>query len=117
VTGFVIYKAKFDKTVNKYTVTFVDENEETISTEQYNYGSGGADVIVPAAPDKQGYDFDGWLKKVGQDSYSTDVVDMSTEVVTADVTYKAKYSPIIEKYTITFNTNGGTEIAPISGHS
>ena len=67
---------------------------------EYDYGS--TSILVPTAPDKTGYQFDGWLKKVGQDPYSTDVVDMSTEVVTADVTYKAKYSEIEDEYTITF---------------
>jgi uncharacterized repeat protein (TIGR02543 family) len=102
ITGNMIYYAKYNKTVNKYTVTFVDENEETISTEQYNYGSGGADIIVPTAPDKAGYTFDGWLKKIGDGEYSSEVVDMSTEEVQANVTYKAHYSEITAEYTITF---------------
>jgi hypothetical protein len=41
---------------------------------------------------------------------------MDTEVIIENTIYKAKYSPIIEEYTITFITNGGSEIAPITGH-
>jgi hypothetical protein len=54
VTDFVIYRAKFDKTVNQYSVTFYDENGTTVLQEStlYNYGSGGDDIFIPAASDK-----------------------------------------------------------------
>jgi len=83
------------------SVIKVDSTDE-YDYREYNYGSGGADIIVPAAPDKQGYDFDGWLKKIGDGEYSSEVVDMSTEEVQANVTYKAHYSEITAEYTITF---------------
>jgi hypothetical protein len=73
ITSNIIYYARYNKTVNKYKVTFVEENGTTVikvdpndeyNYRQYNYGSGGADIVVPTAPDKSGYHFDGWLKKV-----------------------------------------------------
>jgi hypothetical protein len=41
VTHDIIYYAKFDRTVNQYSVTFYDEDETTVLQEStlYNYGS------------------------------------------------------------------------------
>ena len=118
VTDFVIYRAKFDKTVNQYSVTFYDEDETTVLQEStlYNYGSWGADIVIPAAPDKVWYHFDGWLKKTGDNPYSSDVVNMDTEVIIEDTIYKAKYSPIINEYTITFVLWNGDSDVVITGH-
>ena len=98
VTANVALKAKW--TLNTYTVTFDADNgtENTTATVEY-----GKTVAAPAAPTKAGYTFAGWF--VGEAAYDFEAA------VTADVTVKAAWT--VNQYTITFDTDGGSEIAPI----
>ncbi len=68
----------------------------------------GGTYKLPALPTLEGYEFDGWFDEnnvrypVGYDFR-----------VTSDTTLKAKYTEIIPdpvKYTLTFNTNGGSTV-------
>lgn len=61
----------------QYTVTFLSENGEVLSTQSVEYGSAAE---APQAPAKDGYVFIGW----DSDGY---------DCVTADGTYKAQYIP------------------------
>ena len=86
VTGNVTYKATYTETVNKYTVTFVDENGTTVLKEatEYAYGTAAADIEKPADPTKAMdatyfYTFAGWTPAI--------------EDVTADAVYTATYTP------------------------
>ena len=63
------------------------------------------DKVVVADPIKVGYTFIGWYS----DSSFTNVFDIATMTVRGDMTLYAKWE--INKYTVTFNTNGGTVIA------
>ena len=98
VTANVALKAKW--TLNTYTVTFDADNgtENTTATVEH-----GKTVAAPAAPTKAGYTFAGWF--VGEAAYDFKAA------VTADVTVKAAWT--VNQYTITFDTDGGSEIAPI----
>ena len=98
VTANAALKAKW--TLNTYTVTFDADNgtENTTATVEH-----GKTVAVPAAPTKAGYTFAGWF--VGEAAYDFKAA------VTADVTVKAAWT--VNQYTITFDTDGGSEIAPI----
>ena len=95
VSGDATYTAQFDSTVNKYKVTFVDEDDTVLQAEaQYDYGTAVADITVPADPTKTDtaefdYEFTGWTPALA--------------VVTQDVTYKATYSETKRSYTITWN--------------
>ena len=82
--------------VNQYKVTFISDGE-TIMEETLDFGST---IIAPENPLKVGYSFCGWNPTV------------DATVPAHDVTYVAQFS--IVQYTITFDTDGGTEIAPIT---
>ena len=101
VTADVTYRATYTSTVNKYTVTFVDEDGETVLLEaaEYDYGTAAADIVTPADPTKEAtaqytFTFAGW--------------DPELADVTADVTYKATYTSTVNEYTITFVNYDGS---------
>ena len=88
-------KAKW--TVNQYTVTFDTDGGSAIDPITQNYGT---DITVPADPTKTGYTFAGWDKTIP--------AKMPAENVTVKATWK------INQYTITFDTDGGSKIDPIT---
>lgn len=92
----ITVKAQWE--VNKYAVRFVMDDGTVISESTLAYGSA---IVPPAAPTKVGSDFLGWSPAV------------PATVPASDVTYTATFSG--NTYTITFNTNGGSAIEPISG--
>ena len=63
-------------------------------------------MTAPADPTKTGYTFDGWEDEEGNS------VTIPATMPAADLTVEAKWT--INTYTITFVTDGGTEIAPIT---
>ena len=91
----VTLKAKW--TVNKYTITFDTDGGSEIAPITQDYGTT---VTAPANPTKVGYTFAGWDK------------DIPATMPAENVTLKAKWT--VNKYTISFDTDGGSEIAPIT---
>jgi uncharacterized repeat protein (TIGR02543 family) len=55
-------------------------------------------------PTREGYDFDGWYN---DENYTSEVDE--NEIITSDKTVYAKW--IARHYTLTFNSNGGSEVA------
>ncbi|MBQ1852390.1 MAG: hypothetical protein II134_00970 [Lachnospiraceae bacterium] len=102
VDGEKTYKATYTETVNKYKVTFVDEDGTVLKeTTEYDYGTKAADIAKPADPTKEAtaektYGFGGW---------SPEIAD-----VTGDVTYKATYVDANAKYKVTFVDEDGKEL-------
>ena len=94
-TGDRSYTATWQ--VNKYTITFDSNGGSAIDPITQDYGSA---VTPPAAPTKSGYDFTGWEPAVP--------ATMPAE----NITCVAQWT--INQYTITFNTAGGSVIAPIT---
>ena len=82
--------------INQYTIMFDTDGGSDVAPITQDYGTA---ILAPAAPTKKGYTFAGWDKEIP--------ATMPAE----NVTIKALWT--INKYTITFNTDGGTEIAPI----
>ncbi|MBM6871522.1 glycoside hydrolase family 2 TIM barrel-domain containing protein, partial [Pseudoflavonifractor phocaeensis] len=96
-----------EKPADSFTVTFVSDGE---TYQSVNVTSGEA-VSEPTAPAKEGYTFTGWYT----DETCTEAYDFETPV-TGDVTLYAGWEenvPETPVYTVTFNTNGGSEIAPV----
>ncbi len=88
-----------------YTVSFNSNGGSTISPQ--NVLSGGTATHPPTAPIKQGHTFVAWYSDEGLTTeYGF------TETVTGNLTLYAKY--MINQYTITFNTNGGTLVPSIT---
>ena len=93
-----------------YSVT-LHANGGTISSgnvTSYNYGEG---ATLPAADNttREGYTFAGWYDN--EVLTGNPITEISTDE-TGNRTYWAKWT--INQYTITFDTDGGSEVAPIT---
>ena len=94
-TGNKEYWAKWE--INQYTITFDTNGGSEIAPITQDYGT---EITVPADPTRKGYTFKGWDKEIPE--------TMPAE----NITVKAQWE--INQYTIAFDTNGGSEIAPIT---
>ena len=97
VTANATYTAQFDQTVNSYTITYLDDNNQEISHETLNYGV----MPAPATPTKAAtvqytYTFNQWVPALA--------------TVTGDATYRATFNSTVNSYTITFYDEDGTTI-------
>ena len=90
----VTYTAQWS--VNQYTVTFDANGGEGGTSGKQDYGS----TITAPTVTREGYTFMGWSPSV------------AATVPANDVTYVAQWS--INQYTISFNSNGGTAVDPIT---
>ena len=91
----ITVKAQWE--INQYTITFDTNGGSEIAPITQDYGT---EITVPDNPTRKGYTFKGWDKEI-------------PETMPADnITVKAQWE--INQYTITFDTNGGNEIAPIT---
>ena len=94
-TGNKEYWAKWE--INQYTIAFDTNGGSEIAPITQDYGT---EITAPDNPTRKGYTFKGWDKEI-------------PETMPADnITVKAQWE--INQYTITFDTNGGSEIAPIT---
>ena len=83
--------------INQYTITFDANGGSEIAPITQDYGTA---ITAPADPTRKGYTFKGWDKEIPE--------TMPAE----NITVKAQWE--INQYTIAFDTNGGSEIAPIT---
>jgi len=91
----ITVKAQWE--INQYTITFDTNGGSEIAPITQDYGT---EITAPDNPTRKGYTFKGWDKEI-------------PETMPADnITVKAQWE--INQYTITFDTNGGSEIAPIT---
>lgn len=91
VTGNAVYTAVYEKTTNKYTVTWKNDDGSVLRTDKNveygtmpNYGSNP----TKAADAQYSYKFAGWNPAVSP--------------VTGDVTYKAQFEAVTNTYTVTW---------------
>ena len=91
----ITVKAQWE--INQYTITFDTNGGSEIAPITQDYGTK---ITAPANPTRKGYTFKGWDKEIPK--------TMPAE----NITVKAQWE--INQYTITFDTNGGSEIAPIT---
>ena len=91
----ITFKAQWE--INQYTITFDTNGGSEIAPITQDYGT---EITAPDKPTRKGYTFMGWDKEI-------------PETMTAEnITVKAQWE--INQYTIAFDTNGGSEIAPIT---
>ena len=83
--------------VNQYTLTFDTNGGSAIAPITQDYGTA---ITAPADPTKTGYTFAGWPPAI------------PTTMPAENMTIKAKWT--VNQYTLTFDTNGGSTIAPIT---
>ncbi len=91
----ITVKAQWE--INQYTITFDTNGGSEIAPITQDYGT---EITTPDNPTRKGYTFKGWDKEIPE--------TMPAE----NITVKAQWE--INQYTITFDTNGGSEIAPIT---
>ena len=91
----ITVKAQWE--INRYTITFDTAGGSEIASITQDYGTN---ITAPANPTRKGYTFKGWDKEIPE--------TMPAE----NITVKAQWE--INQYTIAFDTNGGSEIAPIT---
>ena len=91
----ITVKAQWE--INQYTITFDTNGGSEIDSITQDYGTK---IIAPADPTRKGYTFKGWDKEIPE------------TMPAGNITVKAQWE--INQYTITFDTNGGSDIAPIT---
>ena len=94
-TGNKEYWAKWE--INQYTITFDTVGGSTVASITQDYGTA---IAAPANPTREGYSFIGWDKEIPSTMPAENMI----------ITAKWK----VNQYTITFDSNGGSEIAPIT---
>ena len=95
VTDNITLYAKW--AANTYTITFDTVGGSEIAPITQDYGTV---ITAPEAPTREGYTFIGWDQEI------------PTTMPAENMTVTAQWE--INQYTITFDTNGGSEIAPIT---
>ena len=83
--------------INRYKITFDTDGGSEIDSIEQDYDTA---ITAPDAPTKEGYTFIGWDTTVPK------------KMPAKDMTVKALWQ--INRYKITFDTAGGSEIAPIT---
>ena len=107
VTDDVVYTAVYTSTVNKYKITFANEDGTVIQATEVEYGQMPkfeGDTPTKSATVEYTFTFTGWDKEIAR--------------VTGEAVYKATYSakPITKDdisykhFTVTFESNGGSSV-------
>ncbi len=95
VTGDMTLTAKW--TANSYTITFDTDGGSEVAPIAQDYGT---QITAPADPTREGYTFMGWEPA------------LPPTMPAENMTIKAQWR--INQYTITFDTDGGSAVAPIT---
>ena len=87
------------KELAKYTVTFDSDGGDSISNQVVTEGQA---VTKPTDPTRNGFTFYGWY--LNNEKYDFN------QKVTGNITLVAHWMQSVNKYTVTFNSNGGSSV-------
>jgi len=120
VTGNATYTATYTSVLNKYTVTFVDDDGTTVlkAATEYAYGTAAADIAKPNDPTKTAtaqytYEFAGWSPAIadvtGNATYTATytAVPVSADKAQYGMTAQATDSGSMRTYTISIARSSG----------
>lgn len=108
LTGEADFEGEAPPVAQTYTVTFDSQGGSAVSAQ--TDVAENAILNEPTAPSKTGYDFAGWYSSV---ELTGEAWDFETDKMPGnDLTLYAKW--IIKTYTVTFDSNGGSEVAATS---
>ena len=101
VTKDITLKAKWieDKNLKRYEVKFNSDGGSSVATQTIVEGKK---VTQPKTPIKSGYLFDGWYLNNNKYDFS--------KAVTKDITLVARWVKELGKFTVSFDSNGGTDV-------
>ncbi len=98
---------------NQYTITFNSDQGSAVDPIIAYYGDP---ITVPADPTREGYEFKYWYYRNRGEAYdfgtTMPALDVKHNINTKSITLTAFWE--IQKYTITFDTDGGSAVAPIT---
>ena len=97
VTGNIVYSARFNATVNKYTVKFVNYDGTLLSEQTLDYGTVPA--YTGTAPTREAN---------AQYTYVWNAWDKEISALLEDTVYTAHFDEILNYYKITFKNYDGT---------
>ena len=105
-SGTLTLYAKWIEDTESYTITFESNGGSTVGPITL---AVGATVSAPTNPTKEGFTFGGWYSDVAL----TTVYTFAT-MPAQNFTLYAKWNAVVTQQTISFEENGGTEVANIT---
>ena len=88
----------------KYTITWVDENGNQLNVDTVIEGEYPSYTYTKADTAEWDYTVEGWSTSNGGEALS------SIPAVSDNITYYAVVTKVKQKYTVTFNSNGGSAV-------
>lgn len=93
--------------IQQYTITFKDENDQLLEAKKWNKGAVPSYNYTKNDTQEWDYTVQGWSTSLGGSV-------ITIPAVTADATYWAVVNAVKNKYTITFDSNGGSTVSSIT---
>ncbi|MBE7089422.1 MAG: hypothetical protein E7362_01300 [Clostridiales bacterium] len=107
VTESITLVAKWTETLRSYTVTFNSNGGTTVTSQTKKYGEFFTEPTAPtkAETTTKTYEFAGW-------TLDGEPYNFATTQVTGDILLVATWNEVPKTFTVTYNSNGGTAVAP-----
>ena len=93
--------------VEQFTITFKDEEDKVLESKKWDKGSTPSYNYTKNDTAEWDYTVQGWSTSLGGPV-------ITIPAVSADATYWAVVNKVKQRYTITFDSNGGTSVASIT---
>lgn len=100
ITADTVFTAQFSRTVNQFTITFLDDDGSPLSSQKWDWGSTPTCDTPTKTSEQYDYTFAGWSPAV--------------ETVTKDATYTATYTSAVKTFTVTYKNDSGALLGTAS---